>query len=90
MGFVLMVRGLGSFGCSERELGEGFGFGDPGSVVARVRLVVVYIFRRDRSDALRLGSHGDGGLSMATNSFFEVFLHHDGEREFLLKKKTLV
>jgi hypothetical protein len=23
-------------------------------------LVVVYIFRRDRSDALRLGSHGDG------------------------------
>jgi hypothetical protein len=46
----------------ERELGEGFRFDDPGSVVVevvQVRLEIVYIIRRDRSDALRLGSHGD-------------------------------
>jgi hypothetical protein len=48
------------FGCSERELGDGFR--DPRSVVVQVRLPVVYIIRRDRSDALRLGSHGDGWI----------------------------
>jgi hypothetical protein len=31
-----------------------------------------------------------GGLSIATNSFLEEFLHHDGERKFLLKEKALV
>jgi len=61
-GFWINGKGFWEFGCEERELGEGFGFGDPGSVVVRVRLVVVYIFRRDRSDALRLGSHGDGWI----------------------------
>ena len=74
-GICINGKGFWEFGCSERELGEGFGFGDPGSVVVvRVRLVVVYIFRRDRSDALRLGSHGDGRMGQiikwTTNYFF--------------------
>ena len=38
-GICINGKGIWEFGCSERELGEGFGFGDPGSVVVvRVRL----------------------------------------------------
>jgi hypothetical protein len=87
-GFCINGKGFCEFRCSERELGEGFGFGDPGSVVVRVRLAVVYIFRRDRSDALRLGSHGDGRIGQIIKWDHELpfrgILHHDGGRAFLM------
>ena len=75
-GICINGKGIWEFGCSERELGEGFGFGDPGSVVVvRVRLFTFLgAIEAMRFVWVAMVTDGWGRLSNGPRiTFFEVF-----------------